>query len=310
MVARGGHAPRGPQGPLLVLYLAVTTVPLAAGGLSGARAWVLLAHAAAIALVLRTELAVARGEARPWARAFSELQLLVLLPALYAELPFLMEGVPGPLVYRDALVQRLEEALFASQPAWELAGMYPWLWLSEALHLAYLLYFPIIYLPPLLLYAALLSEGEGEARSRMALQETLLALSLSALVCFLVFVVFPVQGPRYLAAPAGVPDGPFRSLALALLRLGSSRGAAFPSAHVSMAVAQTLLALRFQRRLGWVLLPLTALLALGAVYGGFHYAIDALAGAALGAASAWVAPPLGRGFRRGFPGFTPPRQNV
>ena len=123
-------------------------------------------------------------------------------------------------------------------------------------------------------------------------------------------MVFPVQGPRYIAPPAGVPDGLFRSLTLALLEGGSSRGAAFPSSHVSVAVAQTLLALRFQRRLGWVLVPVTTLLALGAVYGGFHYAVDVLVGAALGVVSAWLARPLGRALQRAFPGFTPAREEV
>ena len=277
----------------VALYLLVTLVPLVAGGVTGARGWVLVAHLLVLVLLLAPT--VPRWGGRlGWTRPFHDLHILILLPALYAELPFLMEGLPGPVVYRDPLIQSLELVLFGFQPAWELAGVFPSALLSEPLHLAYLLYYPIIYLPPLLLYLRHLRGGE----TRAALQETLAALALAVLSCFLVFVVFPVQGPRYIEAPPGIPDGPVRGIVLAVLEGGSSRGAAFPSSHVSVAVAQTLLALRFQPRLGWTLVPVTVLLALGAVYGGFHYALDALVGAAVGAGAAWLARPLAR---RAFP---------
>jgi membrane-associated phospholipid phosphatase len=148
--------------------------------------------------------------------------------------------------------------------------------LSELLHAGYLSYYALIYAPPLLLYL----RGDREGFQRVS--ATLIA---AFAVCFAVFIVFPVAGPRYLwPAPPGIPDGPVRRTALALLTAGSSRGTAFPSSHVAVAVTQTLLALSLQRRVGVVVLVLTALLALGAVYGGFHYAVDVLAGAGVGMA--------------------------
>ncbi len=75
-----------------------------------------------------------------------------------------------------------------------------------------------------------------------------------------------------------------------MLEVGSSRGAAFPSSHVGVSVAQTLIVFRFLRPLT----PLIGLLALGlacgAVYGGFHYATDVCAGALLGSLSVLLAP--------------------
>jgi membrane-associated phospholipid phosphatase len=119
--------------------------------------------------------------------------------------------------------------------------------------------------------------------------------------CYLIFVVWPVQGPRYLSPPIGVPTGPVRGLALTILEGGSSRGAAFPSSHVAVAVTQSLVMLRHRRALGAVVSAVTVALALGAVYGGFHYAVDALTGALVGAA-AWAASgPLARAPR----GFAP-----
>ena len=56
-----------------------------------------------------------------------------------------------------------------------------------------------------------------------------------------------------------------------------------------MAVAATVIALRDWRALGLALAVPTTLLALGSVYGQFHYALDALAGLAVGLAVAMVA---------------------
>ena len=101
--------------------------------------------------------------------------------------------------------------------------------------------------------------------------------------------MFPVQGPRYFGPPEGVPDGPMRRLTLLILENGSSRGAAFPSAHMSIMTAQAVLALRLQPKLG-ALLTLGMLgVGVGAVYGGFHYAVDMAAGALVGWVSAWFA---------------------
>jgi membrane-associated phospholipid phosphatase len=49
---------------------------------------------------------------------------------------------------------------------------------------------------------------------------------------------------------------------------------------------QTAVALRWQPRVGLIAAIATIALSIGAVYGGFHYAVDVLAGAVLGVALA------------------------
>jgi membrane-associated phospholipid phosphatase len=59
----------------------------------------------------------------------------------------------------------------------------------------------------------------------------------------------------------------------------------FPSAHVSGAVSGALMLRRIMPEHGWAgnaMLALAALIALATVYGRYHYAVDALAGAAIG----------------------------
>jgi membrane-associated phospholipid phosphatase len=116
----------------------------------------------------------------------------------------------------------------------------------------------------------------------------LLTFTLTMVVSFIAFSVFPVAGPRFAwPAPPGIPDGPFRAATLFLLERGSTRGTAFPSSHVAIAVAQTLSMLRWRPRFGGVVGTMTILLAIGAVYGGFHYAIDAIVGGMVGL-GAWL----------------------
>jgi membrane-associated phospholipid phosphatase len=202
---------------------------------------------------------------------------LLLMPFLYAELRFLI----GPAaMMHDRVVQGWEVAVFGEQPARTLAGRIPSAAMSELLHLAYLLYYPIVYVPPLLLYLASRYEEYGQ---------TVLALMLTYAVCFALFVLFPVEGPRYAwGAPAGVPVGSIRSLTLVILERGSSRGTAFPSSHAAVAAAQAVAALRYQRGVGVVVMATSMLLMIGAVYGGFHYAVDIIAGAVLGVAIASI----------------------
>ena len=121
------------------------------------------------------------------------------------------------------------------------------------------------------------------------------SLTVTVVIAFAAFSLFPVQGPRFAwGAPPGVPAGPIRSLTLLVLEHGSARGTAFPSSHVAIALAQSFSALRWRRSLGWWVLGTTGLLAVGAVYGGFHYAADILAGTAVGI-GAWA---LARGIER------------
>lgn len=249
-------------GALLIVYLAGTGVLLFAAPIGFAAAamhWALLAGVGAATLAPR---------APAWLRGWTPLLVLFFL---YAELPALIQaaGHPHPL---DAIVIGWEQGLFGEQPARTWAAAMPSFLLSETLHLAYLSYYPIIYVVP----AALWFAGRRDDFS-----EAVFALLLTFVACFVCYIIFPVAGPRYLWT-ASAPDGPFRRVAIWLLESGSSRGTAFPSSHVAVAAAQSLLAARYFGSRGAVLGVFAGGLALGAVYGGFHYAVDVVAGLALG----------------------------
>jgi membrane-associated phospholipid phosphatase len=203
---------------------------------------------------------------------------LLVIPFLYWELPVLNQTIVQG--YLDPWVQLIETQLFPSDPSASLAGRWPSRFLSEGLHLAYLSYYLLIAVPPLLWWFG---------GRRDLVRESVFRLTLTFTVCFLLFAVFPVEGPRYGGIPpAGIPEGMIRGWALAVLEWGSSRGTAFPSSHVAVALTQAIFLYKQGRWIGTAGFIVALGLSVGAVYGGFHYGVDVLVGAFVAGALAWM----------------------
>ncbi len=262
---------------VLVAYLCATAVPVVRWSVSLGDSLPTILHA----IVLLVVAGLARLERVPtWARAWSP---LLVAPYLYIELRWAIPGAGRP--HSDALVMSWEAALFPSDPSRTLGVSWGSPLLSELLHACYLSYYPLMYAPPVLLWL------RGRRREFAA---TLLALAVVYAVCFLAYVLFPVDGPRFVHGPAIAPDGPIRSLVLSVLESGSSRGSAFPSSHVAASVVAAICALRFQPSAGILVSLIAAGLSVGAVYGGYHYAVDVVGGLLTGVACAAIAYALER----------------
>jgi membrane-associated phospholipid phosphatase len=257
-------------GALVCVYLLMGAMLLILGRARVSPAAIAVHVAVLVAIAAATWLAVVPGWLRRWAPLMS-------LLFLYTELPLLISAA-GHFSFFDTTVIRWESALFGAQPSVAWAAAWQSTLLSELLHTAYLSYYPIVVLVP----AVLASQRRDHDFS-----EAVFVLMLTFTVCFVAFVLFPVAGPRYLwASKADDVAGPVRRFTLWLLESGSSRGTAFPSSHVAVATTQAVLAVVYFGRRGLVVGIATAFLALGAVYGGFHYAVDVLAGLGVGAAIA------------------------
>jgi membrane-associated phospholipid phosphatase len=253
----------------LAAYLSLSGIVLAVKGHGGTAAL----HAAGVAVA-----AGSMAPGSPVRGRVGDLLPLFVAPVLYGEIPWLIAALGT--TYHDSLVQQWEWAVFGTQPSRTLAGAIPLRGLSELLHAGYLAYYPAIFAPPLWFYF------KG---ARRAFAETVLTLTVIYTLSWVLFVLMPVEGPRFLwSGPVGVPEGPVRRLALSVLAAGSSRGAAFPSSHMAVMIGQTILAFRFQPRVGLVLSVISVLVGVGAVYGGFHYGVDMVAGAAVGGVCAWL----------------------
>jgi membrane-associated phospholipid phosphatase len=248
-------------------YLVVAAIPVLVATTRGAPIWIAAVHASSLVVVWWLLRAARRVPMSSW----WELTPLVALPLLYAELGPVIATLHGAM--RDPAILALESMIFGT-PSRTLAMQLPDRVVSELLHAGYLSYYPLIYGPPLVYLLR---------RQNASLRESVLALTLAYALCFVAFMIFPVEGPRYRWGPAeAAPEGPVRDLARRLLRSGSSRGTAFPSSHVAVSVAQAIIAMRRAPRWGWIVALCAVGVAIGAVYGGFHYAIDVLAGVVLG----------------------------
>ena len=258
-------------GGLVAAYLVATVAPMVMYARATSHSLPLVAHL--LALIGTAAVLTVR---QPWTRPVRDWLPLIVGPFLYIELRWLIAGFGIP--HADTLVQGWESALFAGNPSATWAPAMPVRWMSEVLHAAYASYYLIVYLPPAVLWLR---------RKRTAFATTMLALTIVYGLCFLTYLFFPVDGPRYLIGPAAAPEGPMRAFVLRLLDEGSSRGTAFPSSHVAASVVASLAALRSQRPVGIAASIMTVGLALATVYGGFHYAVDALAGFVVGL-TAWL----------------------
>jgi membrane-associated phospholipid phosphatase len=216
----------------------------------------------------------ARGGA---ARFVGDFYALILAVFMYTAIGLLNRAAG---VAHDVQAQRWEQALFGGQPSFEWIRAQPWPGLSWPLHLAYLSYYLILAAAPL----GLLLSGRAQGA-----RDAAVLIMCAFYVCYATFAFFPVAGPRYTMPPAqnaATAVWPAR-VTRQLLDAAGAWGTAFPSSHVAAALVAALAALRSWRPLGAVLLPAAVLMALGTVYGQFHYAIDAVAGA-LVAAGVWA----------------------
>ncbi|RKU36797.1 hypothetical protein C6495_02855 [Candidatus Poribacteria bacterium] len=175
--------------------------------------------------------------------------------------------------FDDAIIQ-WEKRVFRGMPCIELSHKFPSLLLSEVLHLCYFSYYVIA----VFLAAWLYFQGKV-----VPFQETVFAETLTFNLSLLCYPFIPATGPRYHfdKIEGKLASGFFFRLTHAILSTGSSKGTAFPSSHVSLSVIVLLCALRYDTTAFLILLPLCTGLTLGTVFGRFHYAIDALAGAVL-----------------------------
>ena len=213
--------------------------------------------------------------------------LLLLMP-FYTGLGILaLQNGISETFARDAVVQRWESVVFGGQVSYEWIRSTPSPFWSGVLHLAYLCYFPIVVIGPILL----LARGQAE-KGRSVLFSTMIAY----VVCYVVFTFFPVAGPNYaFAHPAGAVREVWSArLVYGLLGTGSSFGTAFPSSHVAASVSAVVALWLVWRKLALALLVPTILLVVGTVYCQMHYGIDALSGLAVGLAAGWTGVVLAR----------------
>jgi membrane-associated phospholipid phosphatase len=229
-------------------------------------------HAGGLAVVAA---AIQAAHRRPWLHAwYPVLMPLVTFPEIARLNLMFADG------WRDAHLLAAESWLFPESPTFWLRRVVPPL-AAELFQIGYLSYFLL-----LVVVAGLFRRRGQDASFRGVIAASVLAY----LFCYVVFVAVPMEGPvhtlRHLSGPPPF-EGPFLALVRLVQRAGV-HGNAFPSAHVAGALPPVIFACRHAPRLGAVMMLLVALMGLGAVYDGYHYVSDVVAGIAVGAAAAAI----------------------
>jgi membrane-associated phospholipid phosphatase len=182
--------------------------------------------------------------------------------------------------WRDRYILAFEAAIFPQPPTVWLGNVSSVV-ISEMLQLGYLAYFLFLPIVGAILYVR---------ADKQPFFNLMAATILGYLICYVIFMVFPTEGPahtlRHLHSQP-LPDGPLYAAVLFIQQAGT-HGNAFPSAHVVGAVVPVIFAWRYVPRLAPWLTPLVILMCIGAVYDRYHYASDMIAGLLIGGAAAWV----------------------
>jgi membrane-associated phospholipid phosphatase len=172
----------------------------------------------------------------------------------------------------DNLLIKIDLALF---------GVYPTIWLerffigwaADILALAYASY----YFIPLILILILYFRGKTEEFS-LATSTLLLGFYIS----YTGYILMPAIGPRFtLVSLQQVPlQGGiiFSSVANILNSLEGNNHDCFPSGHTLVVLISLWFALKYERPLFWIYLPICIALICSTVYLRYHYVIDIIAG--------------------------------
>jgi membrane-associated phospholipid phosphatase len=181
--------------------------------------------------------------------------------------------------WQNATVIAWESALFAVPPG-EWLRRYSPPWFSELLEFGYFSFYPMYPVVAGVLWARRMRPQFSGAFRRLTD-----SLSVGYAVCYASYLVFPTRSPSHDVGLSPVREGgPFHSLVQLIQGHAGVRGNAFPSAHIMLAFAVLVFTGRYLPRLAPWLLICILLMSFGAVYDGYHYALDVIAGGLLGVA--------------------------
>ncbi len=193
--------------------------------------------------------------------------------------------------WNDPAILNLEHAIFGFQPT---------VWLQQFVSPAlteWMMFTYVIYVPIYPILGAIIYFKFG----REHLEDYLVTLALTNLVCDLGFILFPVAGPLHVIREqftVPLQGGWFTAIAEYIRHNIHAIGGTIPSPHCAIATVMWVMAWRYQRWLSYVLAPIIISLYASTVYGRFHYISDTVIGILAAVAVLAVIPALTRTWNR------------
>ncbi|OQX91428.1 MAG: hypothetical protein B6D58_08190 [candidate division Zixibacteria bacterium 4484_95] len=173
--------------------------------------------------------------------------------------------------FYDSILLKIENALFT---------VHPTVWLQQFNHPLFTEWMMFGYSAYLLLLPFtvgwLFFKG-----SQKESENLVLSLLISFFICYIVFILLPVEGPRFVLADQYTVTFKgyfFMNIVELLENKAMLHGGAFPSAHCSAATVMLILSYKYDKKLYFLILPIIITLYISTMYGRYHYPLDVLAG--------------------------------
>ncbi len=228
-------------------------------------------------IVIILLLAHERRDGITWEFAHDWLAAFVFI-TVFEEVSFLSLSLRSG--WQNVHVNEWEALLFALPPALWMHGRAA-AWLVQFLEFGYFAFYPLYPVVGGIFWVW--RERPPFANAFRRLTD---AASVGYLICYMTYLLLPVRSPANSVGvqqfSGGASKGLFHNLVGLIQNHAGVHGNAFPSAHIMLAFVVLMFAYRFLPRLApWLLFPIL-LMCVGAVYDGYHYSSDVIAGALLG----------------------------
>lgn len=177
----------------------------------------------------------------------------------------------------DGPLTAFEKAVFGVNPTVYIDRNLLNVWANEIFSLCYGAYYFMI---PVFLLAVFFKRDYEIIKSFLA------AVCLTFFVSYLLFFLYPVEGPRwhFSGQYVNTVDGPFfRKFTEFVIEKGAVHGGCMPSSHFAVALVILLYCFKYYGRSGWPVMPLVLGLGIGTFWGRFHYVSDVVVGGIIGA---------------------------
>lgn len=235
-----------------------------------------LAASAHVLVMVGIGAVIYASSASRWLRRLRDLYPLLLIGPIYCEIDLYARLVFDGSTF-DPIVRQWDLWLFGTHPHQYLTTALKGAFWQELLHAFYLSYFGLLAGSYVWIWRHRSAEWPRFAFVFMGMYLSFMVL----------FMAFPVTGPMAERSMHFTSPGLFTRAVNAIYGVGEPGGiwtGAFPSSHVGMSVGVVLL---LRPKHTWSRIALWTIVAgitLSTTYGWFHYAIDALAGGAVGLA--------------------------
>jgi membrane-associated phospholipid phosphatase len=202
---------------------------------------------------------------------------IVFFTAIFEEVSYLSLSIRGG--WQNEHLIAFEASFFAVPPVvW--MHLHVASWLIEFLEFGYFTFYALY-----LVFGGIFWGFRRRPRFAGAFRRLTDALSVGYVLCYATYLFFPTQSPANrlgMQQFVSAHSGPFQAMVHLIQSRGGVHGNAFPSSHIMLAFVVLVFACRFLPRVTpWLLVPIL-LMCVGAVYDGYHYASDIVAGALIG----------------------------